>query len=862
MESVSNLKKALHNFKLFYIFTPFSKGEINFCNLVVILDLPILMTAMHDHTLPSGVFPFYMTNSAAEKNGLKNGPGISDLVPLKSFDVAAVLEEITKYGFMSAFEPCQKQLKECNLKEFFIACDPSSTYGEAFLLLYTTDAIERVKQSGVEFTSTFDEEASILKCEDEARREEQMAQVAATTAAAGAERQERLNAFYEENPFFVPREYPLISQTIDETVQEVERMTVRPRRPLITVKINIPKATASCRLGSLQDLPTESFSFPPSSSSGATMVKLQQDRCTTSVPLCLSAATQTMKHRMVSKICQYETLQLDPNLTKSDVIQTKINLLLKRTLPAVEKALQQNESFANLYTDVGGICNMQEEYHNNSGQADNKLKDARCFTDLTFNDGKSISCIDWYPKRDDIFAVSFSSPPRSKPAPAYIVLWKLKLTHWTRPFTFLFSPNECCSFRFNPTIPNMVVAGCTNGQIVMWDLKERMMQLECQHSEGGLSENDDSNCDLSPLQPYALSLLEANQKQGVTDIFWLPPSMQIDSKGQPLSQENLSGQSFQFITVSGCEISFWDTRFRDIPAGKLPRTMKPRKAAASTKHEKNDVSKILHMDWVPIFRSKIRRFEGRSKNISITQLAYLSETPRGYVDSDDSSGSNSKPDYHHSTSIYCTTEEGDIALINWNPNAINKEEQKITNTNDASSMNKQQQQNYQNDAVIPDAIVQWSIHDHFGKIISLEQSPFFPRVLLSVSCWGFYILNVQNPSQRKPLFISPLHSSIYTVGRWSPSRPGLILLAKMDGSVDVWDFMDSCSAPIATQTVATSQITSMEFLHEQRKQEQSSSLLAFGDHAGSILVFEIPTNLWKPHPNERKEMAKFFQSSV
>lgn len=804
------------------------------------------MTEKHDHTLPLGIFPFHMTDSFAKAKGLKNGSGRKDLVPLKSFSVSVALEEIAKNGFSSAFEPCQEQLKACDLKEFFVACDPSLAYGEMFLLLYTPEAIEKFKQKGMEFTTTFNESASRLEDEIQGGNDRQL-----SLAAEDAKRNPKLNEVHEEK-LFVPREYKFFSNTADETVREVENFSVRPRRALMNVKIIIPISEASRRLSSLQDYPADSFSFPPYCTGVKTLVKCRQDKCATNIPVCLSVASQTMKYRMVNKVSQYETLQLDSSLIMADEVQMKIKLLLKRTLPTVEKELQKNEIWVKTCAYAKEGCCIQEECKNKLDLTCNDLKQAGCFNDLTYSNGKAILSIDWHPYRKNILAISVSNDTLSaqtkdpsKTTPNYILLWKLD--QQKRPFMVLWCPYECCSFRFNPTNPNIAVAGCSNGQIVMWDMKERMLRLEeNDKAERGLSGNDKINCDLSPLQPYALSRLEEHQMNRVNDLCWLPTSMHLDSNGVPLSKDNLSGQSFQFITVSGCEISFWDTRFRDIPTGKSSHTLKPRK---SGRHEKNDVSKVLHFDWVPIFRSKISHFEWRSRTTPITRLIHLYGRLREASDAEDIADSTKVP--CKSMSIYCTTEEGDLALINWNTVTVNTEGRIKSKEAKDSSVRTQIEKNSQ----LPD-VVQWSIQDHFGRIVSLEQSPFFSEILLSVSCWSFHVWNVLNHSQKKPLFISSQPSTIYTVGRWSPSRPGIIILAKVDGSIDVWDFMNNFDAPSKTQSVSQSHITSMLVFQEQ---QSASTSVAVGDCSGSLTLLNIPMIFSRPQPDEVEEMAKFFQ---
>jgi len=431
------------------------------------------MSALPNPVVPVEVFPFFMTNSAAEKNGLKNGPGIADLVQFKAFRVAEVLAEIAKYGFMSAFEPCHKRLKECILDEFLIACDPKSTFGEMFLLVYTSDAIERFKRS--EGCCFNEEPLQEEEEEDAATREARLAAEAA--AKAEVERLSRLNAVYVEKPF-VPREYRFISNTMDETAKEVENLTVKPKRPLVTIRISIPTRRPGGTI-SLQNGRTDVFSFQPTSVPLRTTIAImQQDKCISTTPVSASATSQTMISRKVNKICQYETLRYRPSATdgENDEIQSKILRLLRRVMPAVETALQQNESFVNLYTSEGGRYIQQEENLNNSGPTDSILTEARNFTDLALSKGKSISCIEWHPQQDDIVAVSVCNSltasrklaDSSKPSPGFIVVWKY--TNWIKPHMVLSSPHVCRTFRFNPTRPDIVVAGCVNGQVVMWEL--------------------------------------------------------------------------------------------------------------------------------------------------------------------------------------------------------------------------------------------------------------------------------------------------------------------------------------------------------------------------------------------------------
>lgn len=60
---------------------------------------------------------------------------------------------------------------------------------------------------------------------------------------------------------------------------------------------------------------------------------------------------------------------------------------------------------------------------------------------------------------------------------------------------------------------------------------------------------------------------------------------------------------------------------------------------------------------------------------------------------------------------------------------------------------------------------------------------------------------------RKPVFSSPMAANYLTTGRWSPTRPGMLFLGKVDGSMDVWDFTDSSFTPSVTLMSSPSRIT-------------------------------------------------------
>ena len=318
----------------------------------------------------------------------------------------------------------------------------------------------------------------------------------------------------------------------------------------------------------------------------------------------------------------------------------------------------------------------------------------------------------------------------------------------------------------------------------------------------------------------------------VADISWLPPEIQINSRGQLLSKEHLTTESNQFLTVSGDgRILFWDCRFEDILKGKLPHIAKSKgsKQAQTQQLEKDPKSaEFPSISWSPLYAIKVKRLEGTGE---LSFCKVVLPTP---VFQNSASLIESKK-----TQIICSSEEGELVQVDWLPKS--------------SQMDKEESDKNMDRTFSSPEYVQWMTKDHNRPCVALDQSTFFPSFILTVSDWNFHIWHVNNETNR-PIFTSPHTSCHLTGGRWSPTRPAVIFISKTDGSIDVWDFTDTCYNPYTTLTLIPNRITSMEFLSIEGKNQ----MLAVGSNIGSLKVFEVPQNLAWKHPKEMASMKTFF----
>lgn len=86
-----------------------------------------------------------------------------------------------------------------------------------------------------------------------------------------------------------------------------------------------------------------------------------------------------------------------------------------------------------------------------------------------------VSAICWVPNRKGVVACACTDPASQterlatmgRLSPAYILVWNFRDP--IHPEYVMESPHEVFSFQFNPLNPDIVVGGCYNGQIVVWD---------------------------------------------------------------------------------------------------------------------------------------------------------------------------------------------------------------------------------------------------------------------------------------------------------------------------------------------------------------------------------------------------------
>lgn len=759
---------------------------------------------------PPGILPMFLRGVTAEAFGFKNGEGITDLVDSIVIPKEKIVDEITKMGVMSDFQPAAKQITDYPGEDLLFVVDKSQQYGEMFLLAYTAEARE-------EFDRKVREQAEALEAQAKAEEEARLAAEAAEYA--------RLNVVYEDKPI-EPR--PWETETMIDTTLEVDAFTGVPFREVVSIEINRPKEQTG-KTVKLYDRNADVSGVAEWRAVKDPNFKsiIEKDSGFQAAMPLQEQAAQTTWNRLVNKSIQYSSVSSGDDMIADQ--KEALLLFLEKALVTVENSLQQNES-VDIFNDTFVITGDDDD---DGGDAKtNELKELKNFGDPYYAKNKQLVAIDWVPNLPGLVAisvvdnVSFDTRTMSSGATktSHLLVWDFR--QLVKPVVYMSAESEIMCFRFNKSNKGQLVGGSITGQVYLWDISEALKAAT--RKKADVTEDEDNERDTGPIPPLLVSSIDHSHKKAVSDIMWLPADTQINYRGNLVAQEHLDGNQYQFITISGdAMIYVWDTRFKQIAAEELKHIGRPKHVPTEKAQSKGEEPKLL---WAPIFRAPLKRTEGVGE-LSLNKLfcPYASLNAKVSEKTEQSGEVRSH--------LVVTTEEGDLMYVDLTA-AKSGGDHGHDEEDDAKDAGSRE-------------FITWTVPDHVRPAVALHMSPFFPDIILTVADACFHIWSA---GRDQPLFISPNHSHRLTCGAWSPTRPSVVILADATGHLQTWDFSDSSNKPSLELKATHEHISSMEFMPGANSRQQ---LLAIGDEVGTLHVYELPRSLIRAVPREMENMQSF-----
>jgi len=428
-----------------------------------------------------------------------------------------------------------------------------------------------------------------------------------------------------------------------------------------------------------------------------------------------------------------------------------------------------------------------------------QLKESLSLKDARFNN--LVLCIDWMPGKDDTVAISFSSSQSfdsyiKKSAfgkVEFVFIWNFNAI--LHPECVLESPSVVTVVKFCPWNPKIVVGGCENGQVIMWDLSDQNTKVDAA-LRTSYSTEDSFSVYYHP--KFSSMLLGPNLQptkshtQPVKDLQWLPQNQRITRIGEIESCESSS----QFLTTSlDGHLVAWDT---NIDPNVVHANVECNLPGASLKNE-----------WSPAFSINIFKNTKESIYMPTSFFALIKDGPK------------------INGECRMVTDYGEAVAFNW------------TTGPDRSVIGRQN----------PHISVSTQLLYHSAT--AFVGSPFINGLFLA--CDRYCALLVDMSSGICELFRSSARNHAITCALFSPTRPSVFLLGKENGDVEIWSLLDKSHECLFSQSVASSKVASL-YIGTGKKGKQ---VLCVGCGDGSLMVYKTPSFMSAPVPKEH-ELVKTF----
>mmetsp|Transcript_27229 Transcript_27229/g.69188 ORF Transcript_27229/g.69188 Transcript_27229/m.69188 type:complete len:565 (-) Transcript_27229:474-2168(-) len=138
---------------------------------------------------------------------------------------------------------------------------------------------------------------------------------------------------------------------------------------------------------------------------------------------------------------------------------------------------------------------------------------------------------------------------------------------------------------------------------------------------------------------------------------------------------------------------------------------------------------------------------------------------------------------------------------------------------------------------------------HVGPVYGLQRNPFYPKFFLTTGDWT---VRLWNEELKAPIMTSKHFANYVQDASWSPTRPGVFVTTKMDGTLDIWDYFYKQNDPTLSLQVDGDGLRSI-------KMQDQGTLLATGSVDGSVYMLELCEGLSVMQANEKNAVMQMLE---
>lgn len=586
---------------------------------------------------------------------------------------------------------------------------------------------------------------------------------------------------------------------------------------------------------------------------------------------CISSSVQvkpTTIDNVAQTICtypknawtQYEyTFDVDPR--PSEEFKKTLRLFVENQLQEFDDKLRVN-SFINIYSDDYIKLVKDKLYVKTPLQI--AIKEYMSFTDIDVCKNKMISSLSWHHFWSGVLIASYMDHPLniyvSNPIHTdeinRIIFGVNPVLIWSfadalHPRLYLDTKREVACTSCCPFDENIVIGGLTNGQIVIWDIRNKLNHVEEEEILTPVQAKYRKLLfllmgwmmnikNVAFVRTTAHSDLLYSHKDAVTHIEWLSPSHEITRTGhlQVLPDKYPHSHSMQFCTSSlDGSLLFWDLHSKPITSGEYRSERKMRRLKKKPSALSVDVSpyRIFNRALRPTYKVEFLK-----PNAPIILPITCFSLPHINIDYTLISQVFGKPE--NERALYQPQiVEGDI------------QETLVAGTCTGYVIDGYWEGfEYSSSSLLNQETCKYNklVDYHDGHLVNIEIYRPDKRIYLTV---GGKIFAIWHKDFGDKPIIWRKSKHFYTHGTWALRSLHMIRLTRTDGCVELWDLLVKSNNYVAEQTI------SGQMLLNSLSQAMSPStpVVGISDHNGSYRMYDFPETLICGNEALYKKMSNF-----
>ncbi|OAF68653.1 hypothetical protein A3Q56_03605, partial [Intoshia linei] len=400
--------------------------------------------------LPSDVSAIFMSTQSQEIFQCATDKDVTDENPLKLISKDLILKDFYNRAAVSDFSPFKKFINKYTGNELLLMYDPEYAHGQNFIVALTEDA----KKELLELITVpeEDENEEVESSQDNYEDYQDLFYIPFEVQphiSLGSEK-DMIEEAYKNNRKFISYEMSTIRSNFNQEYEFVDK-TVIDNQEMFVEYPHFDNIDFNVQIKLLNN-------------SVQAISEVKDGTVQTNWSLCRNIGVQ------------YYINDITNDKKEKCMNSLEMKAFFKKMFPKFQEILVENR-LADVTKDEWSLISSDVEFLSKNNA---HLKEFQSFTDLIYTENKAISCIDWHPRYRHVVAVSVVDKScfdkrverinKSYATQHIILIWNFYDP--IHPQMVLEAPSDVYVFKFCPSNPNIIAAGCRNGTVILWNISK------------------------------------------------------------------------------------------------------------------------------------------------------------------------------------------------------------------------------------------------------------------------------------------------------------------------------------------------------------------------------------------------------